>query len=348
MSKAVFISHAVKNKDIADKLVDLLETGVGISDSDVFCSSLEGMGIPSGANFVSFIKDQVKEPKVVILLLSKEYFKSHFCLAELGASWVLSHRIIPIIVPPLERGDVKAVLTGIQLLKITEGSALNQMQEDIVNSLGIKGKAFARWESKRNKFVESIELIISSKEDIEDEISVEQYADINQKYSDAVSEIEIMEEEIEQQKALIDALKRAKNADEVSAIIEEASDDIEKFDNLVKEAKAQLSRLPEIVREAIYKHYRSEVLNYPEFGEDYKGQEIKGAVESDYLMEREDGLEIVEEDVTVSDAVNALAKLSEFVEEMNSEQGEFLEYYTNNYDHRLNFQSRRLWDEHLL
>ena len=36
MSKSVFISHAVKNKDIADKLVDLLETGVGISDSEIF------------------------------------------------------------------------------------------------------------------------------------------------------------------------------------------------------------------------------------------------------------------------------------------------------------------------
>lgn len=110
MSKSVFISHAVKNKDIADKLVDLLETGVGISDSEIFCSSLEGLGIPGGTNFVEFIRKQIKDPKVVILLLSEDYFDSQFCLAELGASWVLSHRVVPILVPPL--GFVRKVISA--------------------------------------------------------------------------------------------------------------------------------------------------------------------------------------------------------------------------------------------
>ena len=73
-SKAIFISHAVSNKKLAEMLVDLFETGIGISDSDVFCSSLEGLGIPSGKNFIDFIRNQIKEPKVVILLLTQDYF----------------------------------------------------------------------------------------------------------------------------------------------------------------------------------------------------------------------------------------------------------------------------------
>ncbi|WP_461256141.1 toll/interleukin-1 receptor domain-containing protein, partial [Treponema sp. R80B11-R83G3] len=96
-SKEIFISHSSKNKSIADKLVDLIETGIGVSSDNIFCSSLEGMGIPSGKNFINFIKEQITEPKIVILLLTQSYYKSIFCLCELGASWALSHNIIPII-----------------------------------------------------------------------------------------------------------------------------------------------------------------------------------------------------------------------------------------------------------
>lgn len=153
-SKPVFISHAAVNKELADNLVDLLETGIGIASSDVFCSSLEGMGVPGGTNFVEFIREQVKEPKVVILLLTADYYKSQFCLCELGASWVLSHKIIPLLVRPLGYKDVKAVLTGVHALKLEDNGDLNEMQEELITALDIKGKPFARWEVKRDKFLD--------------------------------------------------------------------------------------------------------------------------------------------------------------------------------------------------
>lgn len=84
MSKPVFISHAVANRELADRLVDLFETGVGIPDGDIFCSSLQGMGIPSGVNFADFIRGQIRDPRVVVLVLSQEYFNSQFCVCELG------------------------------------------------------------------------------------------------------------------------------------------------------------------------------------------------------------------------------------------------------------------------
>ncbi len=156
MSKSIFISHSIKNREVADALVDLLETGIGIPDSEVFCSSLEGLGIPSGVNFVEFIRSQVESTDIVILLLSKEYFESHFCVAELGASWVLCHRMVPLLIPPLAYGDVKAVLTGIQLLKIEDKVALNQMHSEIIEALAIEGKTFERWEVKRDSFLNTI------------------------------------------------------------------------------------------------------------------------------------------------------------------------------------------------
>lgn len=161
-SKAIFISHAVPNKKLADKLVDLLETGIGISDPDIFCSSLESLGIPSGTNFIDFIRKQISNPKVVILLLTPEYFKSSFCLCELGASWILSHKIIPLLVPPLAYSDVKAVLDGVQVRKIDQKNDLNEMQSELISALNTKGKSFTRWEGQRDKFLEGLSVYLKS------------------------------------------------------------------------------------------------------------------------------------------------------------------------------------------
>ena len=70
-SKAVFISHAVKDKDLAKEIVELIEEGIGIPEAQIFCSSLQGYGIPAGKNFVTFIKQQMWEPQIVVLLLTR-------------------------------------------------------------------------------------------------------------------------------------------------------------------------------------------------------------------------------------------------------------------------------------
>src|SRR5947207_2675047 len=120
-SKAVFVSHAACDKAIADKVVDLLNTGMGIDvQNDVFCTSLEGLKIPAGEDFKNFIKVQIQEPKIVLLLIAQNYLASQFCLAELGASWAMSHRVIPILIPPIRFEDMKAVLSNVQSLAIDD------------------------------------------------------------------------------------------------------------------------------------------------------------------------------------------------------------------------------------
>src|SRR4051812_38411593 len=100
-SKRIFISHAVADREIAAKITDLLAIAMGIDVlKDVFCTSLEGMNIPMGKDFKDFIKSEIQNPKIVLILVSKSYTASQFCLAEAGASWAMSHRIIPIIIPP--------------------------------------------------------------------------------------------------------------------------------------------------------------------------------------------------------------------------------------------------------
>ncbi len=344
-SKPIFISHSKHNKELADKLVDLLETGVGISSNDIFCSSLEGMGIPSGTNFVDFIKSQISDPKVVIMLLTTSYYKSNFCLCELGASWILSHKIIPLIITPLEYKDIKDVLTGVQVLKIEDKNDLNQMQNEIIEALNISGKAFARWEVKRDKFITSTQNFLKSSGENEI-IDLAKYDELNKNYNDSKDEIKKLVEELEKKDEIIEKLKMAKDAQQVKKIIEESLDDISKFKNYIDSVTKSFEKLPSIVTEALFYHFKGEMLQRPGFGEDYRREEIKEAIDDDYLNDTEDGIGIVSDDPRIAKAIKELKRLENFVNKMESNI-DFTDYYLKKYDHRLNFNSKRFWDTHL-
>lgn len=110
----LFISHAASDEDLVEDLTDLLNTGIGLGPDDIFCSSLPGMSIPTGANFVDYIKSQVSKPEMVLIIISKDFLRSQFCSAEAGVTWALSLPIFPLLVPPVTFADVKGVLAGVQ------------------------------------------------------------------------------------------------------------------------------------------------------------------------------------------------------------------------------------------
>src|SRR5208282_1999975 len=135
--KPVFISHATADKAVVDMLVDLIETGMGISHSKIFCTALEGMGIPPGSNFIEFIRGQIQRPKAVVLLLTQTYVTRPFCLAELGAAWAMGHQVFPLVLPPLRVGDLGDVLANSQMLRLDDPYALSQLREELTTALGV-------------------------------------------------------------------------------------------------------------------------------------------------------------------------------------------------------------------
>jgi hypothetical protein len=84
---------------------------------------------------------------------------------------------------------MKAVLTGIQGLKIEDKSDLNMMQDQIVNVLSMKGKAYARWEIKRDQFLAKLTECESLKK-VEKPVTEEECKKLQQQYKDAIKEIE--------------------------------------------------------------------------------------------------------------------------------------------------------------
>jgi hypothetical protein len=344
-SKPVFISHAAANKEIADALVDLLETGVGVSSNDIFCSSLEGMGIPSGVNFVDFIRGQIESPRVVILLLSRDYYASQFCLCELGASWVMSHRVVPLTVSPLKYSDVKAVLTGVQVLKLHDPDDLNQMQADLIEALGMSGKPFAQWEKQRKKFLGSLAPLIEAQNPLPF-VAAADYVEMATKYEQAAVEVERLSTELENEQALVAQVREAKTASDVDDIIANSRGLVEGFEAAIETASDALGELPSIVQDALFYHFRGDFLPWNQPHDDDGRAQIAAAIEDDFLIGQDSGLEVVTDDPAVAEAIAALERLSSLVSDLGTND-DFQRYYADNYDHRLNFGSRRFWDKHI-
>ena len=62
---AIFISHAVADQKLAKLLVDFLKEGIGVPNSAIFCSSVKGHGTPLTEDFNNYIREKMKNPKLV-------------------------------------------------------------------------------------------------------------------------------------------------------------------------------------------------------------------------------------------------------------------------------------------
>lgn len=345
-SKPIFISHATSDKVLADKFVTLMEGGIGIPDHQVFCTSLEGLGIPSGEDFIQFIKGQIQAPKAVVILLTPHYFASQFCLCELGASWGMAHRAFPMLLPPLEVEELKGILKVTQILRIHLKAGLNQFQNEISEVLGIKPKAFAIWEKKRDEFLDWI--IVYMKDYVGPEkVEPKVHSLLQKNYAEAKEALCESENEIQKLKKRLEKISLLKNEDEVSDIVAEDLTELEQFDSLVDSAKEKMAELPTVVNDALYYHFKSEELPWPEAGysnTDDKIKLIKDAVDSEFLEEGKSGMVLNEEDPLVSDALDALGDLQSFTKTASME---FCDFYRTKYKQQLSFTNKRFWDLHL-
>jgi hypothetical protein len=220
VSKSIFISHATVDKELVRSLVDFLEQGMGVPEAEIFCSSLPGYGIPTGVNFVSHMKDQIQKPKAVILLLTPSYFKSNFCLCEMGASWALSHKIFPIIVPPLTYADVKDVLLSTQAMKVEDDLKYNELRDYLLEEISLNKISNIKWDTKRQVFLKELPSLLS-KLSVPKEISVTEHEALKEQFKEAKADLIEYEEEVGDLKKLVKRLETAKDKEQVQAIKQE-------------------------------------------------------------------------------------------------------------------------------
>jgi len=95
----VFISHRTVDANVADMIKDFL-INTGIPNDKIFCSSLPGNDV--NERISPEVKRRLKASTINILILSKDYYDSAYCLNEAGVAWYLDEAIaVPIGLPEI-------------------------------------------------------------------------------------------------------------------------------------------------------------------------------------------------------------------------------------------------------
>lgn len=125
VDQRVFITHSSVDKELAEAIVAYIRSATGLKPSQVFCTSIDGQGVPTGADFMAFIRRQLRSTKLVVPLITPAYLDSVFCQWELGAVWARETRVV--LFPLRVRNVSHEVLPG----------PLRQIQVAEINSAGL-------------------------------------------------------------------------------------------------------------------------------------------------------------------------------------------------------------------
>lgn len=156
LNDRIFVSHSSKNKGAVNKFCDLvLHNGLNIDPKRIFNTSLEGSKPKTGQDFRLKIKEELKNAKLVLQFISRDYKKSEVCLNEMGAAWVLSDNVKPLIMEKdeYEVGFIHSTTQQVQLHSETD---LIRFADELVEEKIIMPYTGARLNEKIKEFIEYI------------------------------------------------------------------------------------------------------------------------------------------------------------------------------------------------
>lgn len=156
----IFISHNSKDKAYVKLLVKLFE-GIGLTEDQVFCSSVDGYGVPLDENIYDFLRKQFEEYDLhVVFILSKHYYQSAASLNEMGAAWVTKTKYTNILLPGFDYDSIVGVIdknhSGPKLDAENSKELLTELKNNLIDEFGLHTIPELRWEKKRDTFLNEV------------------------------------------------------------------------------------------------------------------------------------------------------------------------------------------------
>ena len=149
--KKIFISHSSKDKECVDSFVTLLTRGAGLSQDDIFCTSIDGMKITNGEDIRKHIQANVNHADYAILLISKNYKESEICLNEMGAVWAIDKKVKAYVFPDLQVESVGWLINNNAAEKLNDETALSSLYEELQQFYKLP-MSFPRWTAQAKVF----------------------------------------------------------------------------------------------------------------------------------------------------------------------------------------------------
>lgn len=153
----IFISHSSEDIDYVKPFVELLES-LGLNKQTMFCSSVNGYGIPIGHNIYDYLKTEFTDKNILVLMImSDNYYSSKPCLNEMGATWVMSKEYLTILIRNFDFEKIEGAADPRQIgIKITDADRLNEFKDKLVEGLNLAPLSDDVWKVLRGEFLSKI------------------------------------------------------------------------------------------------------------------------------------------------------------------------------------------------
>jgi hypothetical protein len=143
----VLISHSSKDKALAEAVINLLRSGLGILANQIRCTSVDGYRLRGGVDTNNELRVEIKTAKLLIGLLTSHSLSSTYVLFELGARWGADLPVIPLLAgtsPESMRGPQSTL----NALSCDSEGQIIQFVEDVGRQLGITLQSASSYQSQ--------------------------------------------------------------------------------------------------------------------------------------------------------------------------------------------------------
>jgi len=341
--KKIFISHASKDQKIIKAFIDdILHGALSVKISQIFCTTTDGTKIESGEDWRNSIRDALIDSRITFLIISPNYKESEVSICEMGAAWVCSGKVIPLMVDPVSYSSVGIIQQPKQIEKLLDETSLDRIRDIIQRELSINPEEIKsdRWTLKKKEFLQKVNLHIKENP-FYLPLSREEFEKTIKEKEDLEGSLALLITEKSQAETLIEELKRAKDVEEIKAIEKKYSSttSIEEFYELCEKVAEQLKKLSSIIRGAAYISFSGKDVRLG-----YQGwrDEIDDAISRDYIDEDQEADWVTSK--VMRSLESSLNELDLFIKDHNEDE-DFISAYDEEYDAPLSLSNIDFWEK---
>lgn len=153
-NKKIFISHSSKDKELIGRFVDnILLLGIGLNHEDIFCTSIEEMGVKNGEDMRKHIRENMQSADFSFLMISKNYKASEICLNEMGAVWATDNQVRYYLLPDVDFDGIGWLCDTNKADKIGDPVAMDALAEELITFYELPRKG-SSWSRHRQSFLD--------------------------------------------------------------------------------------------------------------------------------------------------------------------------------------------------
>jgi hypothetical protein len=338
----VFLSHAAADEHLVDPFVDtILKLGCGLDPDEIFYSSGEDTGVPSGLDLLAHVREQVGEAGLVIAIISPIFQTRPVCIAELGAAWSRTGNLFPLAVPGMPRTDMEGVLAGMTVRYLDDSGALDELHVRVgqvahdISKTTTWGRHKASWLANIAGYIEKLRTPETVTPD-ELRRALDDLAGMKAALTESETERRKLKARFERFAAATTESERA------DALLPE--DELERFETLTTQAARAVRRLDKVVGDALFFEIAEGSMPWPDaFDDRYRHDEVKKAVQAGDLYEDAEGQLIPDHEIAdVASAEDAITKLREMLAGCSED---FDTWFRERFGGPPDLKKRRMWEQ---